>query len=141
MQEEKLFLLKRKISPYSGEDLFLGMYNDLELATRQRKRYLENCKTQDKWKEQAYKVVDLEKDVDIVELHDKYKEKIFPSEGQRVYLVSGLSEGFGQIIKSLLFISTKETKVKNFVQTKHNEEVEQDDEFAYYKYEELKLNI
>ena len=141
LKREKLFLLKREISPYSGENLFLGIYDNQELANKQKERYIKNCKIQDKWKEQAYKEVYLEKDVEIVEIQDKQSEEEFPKEGQRIYFVNGMHEAFGQISKKLVFISTDKSKVENFIQTKDEEDYNEDDEFAYYKYEELKLNV
>lgn len=143
-KEQKLFLLIRKISPYTGEDLFLGIYDEHDLANQQRTQYIQYCKTADPWKDQAYKEVDLEKDVLIMEVHEKITEKEFPSEGQQIFLVSGLLEGFGQIIKDLHSISTDKSTVKNFIETKHDELDNKDDfgedDFNYYKDEEFQIN-
>lgn len=141
LNPKKLFLLKREISPYSGEDLFLGVYDNLELADRQRGRYIQNCKIQDKWKNQAYKEVDLENDLEIIEIQKEHLEDRFPQEGQRVYFVSGMFEAFGQITKKLVSISVDKSEVEKFMQMKDEEDHIEDDEFAYYKFEELKLNV
>lgn len=139
-KNEKLFLLTRDISAYSGEDLFLGVYDNLALANSQKEAYVRQCKLKDDWKEQAYRDVNLEKDVEIVEIQDKQTEEVFPKEEQNIYLVSGIAEGFGQIIKELVFISIDEVKVKNFVQVKFEEDYNEDDQYADYKDEVLVLN-
>lgn len=136
---KKLYLLKREISPYSGENLFLGIYDNPKLAQKGKDKYFEFCKILDKWQEQAYREVDLEKDVEIIELQEQQSEESFPKEGQSIYLVSGIVEAFGQIIKKLLFVSINKAMVMKFIQTKEEED-HPEDEFAYYKYEVLKLN-
>lgn len=140
IKNKKLFLLTREISAYSGEDLFLGVYDNLALATRQKERYVLNCKVADDWKEQAYREVNVQEDVQIVEVQDKQTEEEHPKEGQRICLVSGIAEGFGQIIKELVFISINESEVKRFIQAKDEEEYHEGDKFGYYKAEVLVLN-
>jgi len=48
-------LIKRDISQYDAEDLFVGIYDNYELAKEQRVQYIKNCKSKDKWKEQTHK--------------------------------------------------------------------------------------
>lgn len=139
-KNKKLFLLTRDISAYSGEDLFLGVYDNLALANNQKEAYVRQCKIKDDWKEQAYRDVNLEKDVEVIEIQDKQTEEMFPKEGQNIYLVSGIAEGFGQIVKELVFISIDEVKVKNFIQIKFEEDHNEDDQYADYKDEVLVLN-
>lgn len=139
-KEQKLFLLKRTISSYSGEDLFLGIYDNFQLATTQKNNYIESCKTYDKWSRQAYRDVNLAEDVTIIEVQEKLKNKNALLKEQLIYLVNELSEGFGQIKKDIFFISIDKNRVDNFIQSKDEEE--DDDKMfpPYYNYEELKLN-
>jgi hypothetical protein len=138
LEKGKVFLLKREISPYSGEDLFLGVYDNLKLANKQKEKYFESCKVQDKWKDQSYKEVNVENDVEIIEIQDKQTEEVFLKEGQKIYLVS---EVFGQIIKKHIFISTNELEVRSFVQKKNEEDYKEDNIAVYYNEEALKLNV
>lgn len=140
---KNLYLLKRTISPYTGEDLFLGIYDNIDLANKQKQRYINNCKIKDEWEEQAYRDVDLEKDLEIIDVADKLSEPNFPNEGQSIYLVSGIDEGFGQIVKKLIFISLDESKVKAFIKEKDEEAEEEweENDFMYYKWGRLKLNV
>jgi len=97
----------RNISAYSGKDLFIGIYNNFELATQQK---------------------------------NKLHQESFPNEKQTIYLVSELSEGFGQIDQKLIFISTDKEQTKKFIQIKEEEEPESEFFEPYYEYEELTLN-
>lgn len=139
-RKQKLFLLKRTISFYSGEDLFLGIYDTSELANTQKDKYIEICKTYDKWAEQAYHDVNLVEDLKIIEVEEKLESKIKLAKGQLIYLINELSEGFGQITKSLFFISTDKNRVDNFIQEKEEEEDEGKIFPPYYEYEVLTLN-
>lgn len=136
----QLFLLRRDISHYSGEDLFLGIYNDIALATRQKDRYCEDRKTHDMWAKQAYKEVDLMKDVELTKVEEKLLETASTIDGQTLYLVSGIWDISGGISKTLEFISTNEQTVEAFIREKEEDENPGEDDYSYYKYDVLELN-
>ena len=82
-------------------------------------------------------MVDLEKDVQLINVKGKFIDELLPVSGQAVYLISGVFEGMGQITKTLIFITTDEAKAKKYLLVKDQEEDGPFDRFAYYKYEVL----
>lgn len=96
-----MYLLKREISPYNSQDLLLGCFHSREKAEDARMEYIsvyrDNLKS-DPWEKQGYQVVDLEKDVCIVD--NILEIKILPT-SKKVFVVSSFSEGFGQIIRTI----------------------------------------
>ncbi|MBL8099677.1 MAG: hypothetical protein JNK81_10870 [Anaerolineales bacterium] len=108
----KLFLLKRNISQYTFPDIFLGCFNSLENANIAREQYLsqyQHGRKIDPWKEQGYKTVDLEKDVEIIG-----NLPIFgvTDTSQFVFVVNSYSEGFGQIMRMFYAICGTEEFAK-----------------------------
>ena len=89
-----LHALIREISPYTGPDLFLGLFSDVAKAGAAREVYLTRVSTADPWSQQAYRKVDLESDVRMVEVSD-FRE---PADDSRVvFLVTAYFEAMGQI--------------------------------------------
>ena len=130
-----MFILLRKISPYTNEDIILGIFEDENLAQNARKSYINHCLILDKWASQAYVTVNLEKDVIIIdvtpilELNKKLKNL-------DLFVVSQYFEGFGQIEREIKLIFNDVLTAKNYVDT-----AEEDIESVnYYDYETIELN-
>ena len=83
-----MYLLKREISPYTSQDLLLGCFHSREKAEDARMQYInmyrDNLKS-DPWEKQGYQVVDLEKDVCIV---DNILEIQIQPTSRKVFIVS-----------------------------------------------------
>ena len=95
-----MYLLKRSISPYTSHDVLLGCFRSREKAQTAREEYLKTQRANpsgDRWKEQAYRSVDLEKDVGIV---DNIPEVQIQPIQEEVFVLSSFAEGFGQIIRT-----------------------------------------
>ena len=95
-----MYLLKRSISPYTSQDVLLGCFRSREKAQAAREDYLKPYRANpsgDRWKEQAYRIVDLEKDVVIVD--NLPEAQVQPSQ-EEVFVLSSFAEGFGQIIRT-----------------------------------------
>jgi hypothetical protein len=89
-----LHALIRQISPYTGPDLFLGLFTDVARGEGAREAYLMRVSTADPWSQQAYRKVDLESDVLMVAVND-FRE---PADDSRVvFLVTAYFEAMGQI--------------------------------------------
>ena len=99
-----MYLLKRSISPYTSHDVLLGCFRSLEKAQTAREQYLKRYQDQpsdDRWKEQAFKDVELEKDVVIM---SEIPEIQVQPKNEEVFVVSSFAEGFGQIIRNFRMI-------------------------------------
>ena len=136
VEKEKLFLLRRKISSYTGVDLFLGIFNDFQFAEMQREKYIQKCKKKDKWKDQAYTKVDLNTDVIIEDISNKIELTSPLMKSQKLFVIGEYSEMLGQIDKKLILISLSEKEVKKWIERKD----EDDNIMEYYKYEIIELN-
>ncbi|BDD08086.1 hypothetical protein FUAX_05180 [Fulvitalea axinellae] len=137
-ERKRLFLLEREISPYTGEDLFLGIFDNHKLAEDKKANLINKYRLKDEWKEQAYKDVDLVNDLKIIDVCDKIDEGSSFEESESVFLVCRLVEMFGQIMKELVLLSSDKSKMEKAVNERNNNIGE--DECAYYKLEEVKLN-
>jgi hypothetical protein len=97
----KLYLLLRKISPYTFPDIVLGCFTSIERANDVRSEYLALYKSGtkiDPWKEQGFKNVNLDEDVQIINLYLPTFYRLVSS----VFLVSSYSEGFGQVRREIV---------------------------------------
>jgi hypothetical protein len=91
-----MYLMVRKISPYSGPDILLGCYKSLLEAQKARELYLwryQNGEREDPWKDQVFYTVNLEQDVVIL---DNIPELDVPPCIEKVTIVCSMAEGFGQ---------------------------------------------
>jgi hypothetical protein len=88
-------VLVRKISPYTGEDLFLGAFTTIERAALARSAYLARVlHGSDPWADQAYHQVT---DNDVVVL-SKIPHVGVAESAKRIFVVRSYSEGFGQVV-------------------------------------------
>lgn len=99
--QSPLFLLIRKISPYSGADILLGVFSELEKAEQFRNSYVQqyrNFPEKDPWRKQAYKnPIILEKDLTITE----HKTNLKIKDGDLIYVVSSYLDVMGQITRKI----------------------------------------
>lgn len=70
-----MYLLKRKISPYSGYDQILSIARSIEVAKQLKDQYIEKRLREDPWSKQAHYDVNLEKDTIIEDISSFFKEK------------------------------------------------------------------
>lgn len=88
-----MYILYRRVSDYDGPCLFLGLFDSLDKAERQRSVYRVVLEQQDPWHNQSYRDVDLDNDLVITPIAGGLGVQ------QKGYLVSRYAEGFGQIIR------------------------------------------
>lgn len=120
-----MYLLIRKISPYTEKDLLLGAFREPKKAEQAKEKYIKEKREADEWAEQAYREVDLEEDVRVIKVSDLLKRTV--AEGQNVvFVVSLLAEGFGQITREVDSIFSSEAEARKFVELKNTEELEYD---------------
>ncbi len=111
-----MFILLRKISPYTNEDIILGIFENKSLTEDAREMYINHSLVADKCASQAYVTINLEKDVIIIDakailqLDDKI-EKL------NLFVVSKYFEGFGQIIRKIKLIFNDVLATKNYIDT------------------------
>ncbi|BDD03894.1 hypothetical protein [Aureibacter tunicatorum] len=139
-KHKTLFLLEREISPYTAENLFLGIFESLDVAKNYRNGFIEKFNFKDPFKEQAYKKTDLTKDLKIIEIQDKIDDNSFFKQNKSVFLLCGIFEMFGQIKKELILLSSDKLKIEKIIQDQKDSNYLNEEEYSYYKLEELKLN-
>lgn len=88
-----MYLLEREISPYTGANLCLGVFDSREAAEIAKARYQGVSAENDPWQAQAYREVDLATDVRIVEI------EVVGHPETELHLVSAYYEGFGQCVR------------------------------------------
>jgi hypothetical protein len=114
------FLLQRKCSPYTEDDLFPGAFSTREAAERARVKYVEEITAKDDHADQGYTEVDLAKDVTISSFHvEKYD---LGSEPGTVWLAVGRSEGFGMAVLRSLAMRFDLNKLASLVEVVSGEE-------------------
>jgi hypothetical protein len=106
-----LQILTRRISPYSGQDLFLGLFSDVSRAQNARDVYLKSVSSADPWSEQAYRSVDLESDVQVVPVQDLRTEG---GDSLVVFLVTAYFEGMGQRVRRFLAVFSDRQAAREF---------------------------
>lgn len=107
-----MYFLARTISAHTGPDLFLGLFTDRERAEEARRDYLRSIAAHDRWREQAYRTVDPDADVQIREIGKDATDG--PS--QRVYLVTAHIEAMGQITRRPLAIFSSRELADRFAE-------------------------
>jgi hypothetical protein len=94
-----MYVIRRFISSYDGEDIFIGVFQDEGIAEDVRKEYIRSCQKDDMWKVQTYRQANLEKDVVVVKYACPGEDAL--ASDQTVFLVFEYSSGFGQDCKVL----------------------------------------
>src|SRR5690348_141155 len=103
-----MHLLKRKISPYTDSDQCLGVFASVEAASSAREKYIsliESGQLADPWAKQAYHTVSLRSDVCVV---SSIPLRDVASAVHKVYVVSSVSEAFGQTVREFVAICGSE---------------------------------
>jgi hypothetical protein len=93
-----MYLLEREISPYTGANLCLGVFDSREAAEIAKARYQGVSAENDPWRAQAYREVDLATDVRIVEI------EVVGHPETELHLVSAYYEGFGQCVRRFVIL-------------------------------------
>jgi hypothetical protein len=106
-----LQILTRIISPYSGQDLFLGLFSDTSRAQKAREAYLTSVSSADPWSEQAYRSVDLESDVQVVPVQDLRTEG---DDSPVVFLVTAYFDEMGQRVRRFLAVFSNRQAATEF---------------------------
>lgn len=92
-----MLLLIRRISPYTGADVLLGVFTAAAQAEAARAEYLERYaagRRSDPWRRQAYRDEGLSAQDLVLQAIEGPA-----TDGAEVFVVSEYSEGFGQIVR------------------------------------------
>ena len=115
----KLYLLKRDISQYTFPDILLGCFTTLEKAQNARREYLAQYqlgKKIDPWKEQGYKIVVLDDDVEII---DSFPVIDFTDTEKTVFVINFYFDGWGQVMRKVFTLcGTQEAAEKELTKIK-----------------------
>ena len=119
-----VFLLVRRLSPYTQNDMYLGIFSEYPL--KYKREYIEYIEANgDPYKNQAYFEVDLEKDIEIIEYN-----KIV---GIDVYVIVSVVSGMGQVMVEVLRITSDYEECKNIIK-KYNKDNNEESYFEDYMY-------
>jgi len=129
-----MHLLVRKISEYTGADVFLGIFYEKPEAENALNKYRENYLASpelDPWKEQAYVDEHLSLDqFEIIEIEEKMNTESI------IFIVSKYSEAFGQVGRDI----DKAYENLKDAQQRCDELDNEDAEFPQYAlYQEFKI--
>ena len=134
-----MFLVKRKISPYTNSDLIIGIFDSNETAKEAKEQYIDNCKIFDKWKEQAYKETNLELDITIQDIV-KQVDFDYDKSLQTVFVVSRFDEAFGQIGRTIESFFKTEEEAEKYCDEKNDEDDLEMTCAFYYDFEQIDIN-
>jgi hypothetical protein len=122
-----MHLLKRKISPYTDSDQCLGVFATAAEASSAAGKYIsliESGELPDPWAEQAYHSVSLQSDLCVL---SSVPLREVPAAARQVYVVSSVSEAFGQFVREFVAICGSEESASRAVA----EVEEQESEFPF----------
>ena len=137
-----MFLLLRKISHYSGQDLVLGLFDAFKIAEKAKKAYISKCGISDKWAKQGYHTVDFNKDLLIVDVSDILEladVAINADLAKTFYIVSLYEEGMGQIVREVVKIFNLKAVAEAYEEKMNATEREYQP--SYYDLEMVELNV
>ncbi|WP_028888157.1 hypothetical protein [Tenacibaculum ovolyticum] len=132
-----MIIVEREISEYTHHKIIVGIFENTEKANKAKKLYIEYCKDNDKWSEQAYRTVSLNDDViisDVSEILEGDKETIIDD----LYVISYFMEGFGQETRITEKIFIDSNDAKKYVKLKESEEPEY--EPCWYETNVIRVN-
>jgi len=129
-----MYLLEREISPYTGANLCLGVFDSREAAERAKSRYQDAMATNDPWRAQAYHEVDLAADVRIVEI------EVVGHPETELHLVSAYYEGFGQCVRRFVILHAQREAADAHALTLEEQESETEDMANYCEVETFVIN-
>ncbi|XWV26264.1 hypothetical protein QJ857_gp0811 [Tupanvirus soda lake] len=128
------YLLVRRCSAYSYDDIIIGIYNDIKIANKAKEKYIDFSSKCDPFKNQAYHNVNLEEDVEIVEIElDLTNDHTF------CYVLIDRAEGFGQVCNNYIYFSTSFKKI-NEVGIKFVNDKEKNSWPSYLMWDMVKMN-
>jgi hypothetical protein len=118
-----MFLLKRKISAYTGPDLCLGIFAHRSAAESARAQYLAQIAVFDPWREQAYCDTEPAAQVEIDEIDRRGIDDQGGAAGEG-FLVSAYYEAFGQILRRFVAIYASRSSAEVHAERLETEEAE-----------------
>ena len=118
-----MIIVERKISEYTHYKIIIGIFENNTKANKAKKAYIEYCKENDKWSEQAYRNVDLNEDVLISSVSELLGDNVEKT-NDYLYVVSYFMEGFGQVTRITEKIFVDINEAKKYVHLKESEEPE-----------------
>ena len=125
-----VFLLVRRLSPYTQNDLYLGIFSEYPL--KYKREYIDYIEANgDPYKNQAYFEVDLEKDIEIIEHNVKAEDD--------VYVIVSVLSGMGQVMLEVIRITSDLEECKRKIK-KHHEENDDDSYIEHCMYFTMKFN-
>jgi len=136
----KLFLLKRDISQYTFPDILLGCFTGLEKAQDARREYIAQYqlgKKIDPWKEQGYRTVVLEDDVEILDNIPVFDFHNINTD-RYIYVVNLYSEFLAQVIREFIALCGTKESAQIRLNAAKGESLEQFPEF--FKMEKILLD-
>ncbi len=124
-------ILKRKISPYTGRDLILGVFSSLDNLNEAKRRYVESCREYDEYSEQAYHVTNLDDDLEVIDIIPQNYQLV---KRMKLYVLSECSEGFGQTVSNIINVyNSRESANKRFIESEESM-------LRYFDIEEVELD-
>lgn len=134
-----MYLLEREISPYNNSNLIIGIFYSEKEAFFAKQKYIEKISQNDKWKDQAYKEVNLDIDLKIIDVTDlsnfDFQEK---RNLKQLFIINLFEEGFGQIIRKIKHICSNKNESNSLIQKLNEEEPEY--EPSWYEVEKIEIN-
>ena len=105
-----MFILRRCCSPYTEDDIILGVFTTEENAMHAKDTYISHLtKNGDSHQIQAYMTINLNVDVMI----DEFKDTDFDS-GKRIHLLFLTSEGFGQGFRTIEYMTSDRDELEEY---------------------------
>lgn len=129
-----MVLLERIVSEYTYNNVVIGVFRDLEVAKKNRLLYIEECKIEDRWGQQAYRKVNLTEDVTIKEVPKKVLNGNTDF-SEKAYVVNFFFEGFGQTTRITKKIFPTHEAAQKYIKKKESQEPEI--EPSWYTVEEM----
>lgn len=105
-----MYVLLRYFSPYTQNDIYLGVYRDIDEVEEARRTYIEHIEMHgDPYEEQAHMTVDLEQDVNIESFPDIVCD--LDDSSTEAFLLVSHAEHDGQLYNQVMFIADQYHKL------------------------------
>lgn len=111
-----MYVLRRDISPYSGPALFLGVFTGEGVAQQARDAYLLSVSVNDPWRDQAYRIAEVELDVVVEAIDDRRSDM----ESGKGYMVTDYFDEMGMIRRRFVAIYSDRRSAELFAEEREN---------------------
>lgn len=139
--KSNVYLLTRMLSPYTHEDLILGVFTDENIAEEKRKEYIEMKTEYDEHRYQGYMFVNLENDVVIDKLELDAECELEHNTKSPIYVLLSCCSAMGQVYRTPVCVSCKLDNIIAKSNELHEAEKVDDKYFlSEWMYLELPLN-